>query len=137
MRVELLFWDADPEYMTARQRLVEVLIEDAFETPIQMIAVSTPEDAAFLQFPGSPTIRIDGTDIHPAGVDEIGLHLRSYPGDDGGPPERAPSKRLIRRAVEAARGWSHGQPEEPAPPAEPAADSAAPAPISAGERNPQ
>jgi hypothetical protein len=26
MRVELLFWDADPEYMTARQRLVEVLI---------------------------------------------------------------------------------------------------------------
>lgn len=114
MRVELVFWDADPHYMTARQRLVEVLIEDAFETPIQMIAVRTPEEAQFLQFAGSPTIRIDGTDIHPSGVGEIGLHLRSYPADEGGPPERAPSKRLIRRAVEAARGWSHGQPEEPA-----------------------
>jgi hypothetical protein len=114
MRVELLFWDADPHYMTARQRLVEVLIEDAFETPIQMIAVSTPEDAQFLEFPGSPTIRIDGTDVHPSGVGEIGLRLRSYPGDDGGVPERAPSKRLIRQAVEAARGWSHGQPETPA-----------------------
>jgi len=114
MRVELLFWDADPHYMTTRQRLVEVLIEDAFETPIQMIAVSTPEDAQFLEFPGSPTIRIDGTDIHPSGVGEIGLRLRSYPADNGGAPERAPSKRLIRRAVEAARGWSHGQPEEPA-----------------------
>ena len=123
MRVELLFWDADPQYMTARQRLVEVLIEDAFETPIQMIAVSTPEDAQFLQFPGSPTIRIDGTDVHPSGVGEIGLHLRSYPADEGGASERAPSKRLIRRAVEAARGWSHGQPEEtaalPAPEADP------------------
>ncbi len=114
MRVELLFWDADPYYMTARQRLVEVLIEDAFETPIQMIAVSSPEDAQFLQFPGSPTIRIDGTDVHPPGVGEIGLRLRSYPADEGGAPERAPSKRLIRRAVEAARGWSHGQAEEPA-----------------------
>jgi hypothetical protein len=100
--------------MTARQRLVEVLIEDAFETPIQMIAVSTPEDAQFLEFPGSPTIRIDGTDVHPSGAGEIGLQLRSYPADDGGAPERAPSKRLIRRAVEAARGWSHGQPEAPA-----------------------
>jgi hypothetical protein len=65
MRVELLFWDADPEYMTARQRLVEVLIEDAFETPIQMIAVATEQDAEFLALPGSPTIRIDGADIDP------------------------------------------------------------------------
>lgn len=130
MRVELLFWDADPEYMTARQRLVEVLIEDAFETPIQMIAVSTPEDAEFLQFPGSPTIRIDGTDIHPAGVEEIGLRLRTYPADDGS-VERAPSKHIIRRAVEAARGWSHGQPEGPAE--EPAEE---PAPVSAGDQSP-
>ena len=129
MRVELLFWDADPEYMTARQRLVEVLIEDAFETPIQMIAVSTPQDAEFLQFPGSPTIRIDGTDIHPAGLGETGLRLRSYPAEDGS-VERAPSKHLIRRAVEAARGWSHGQPEGPAK--EPAEE---PAPVSAGDQS--
>ena len=41
MRVELLYWDGDPNYMTARQRLVEVLTEDAFETPIQMIAINS------------------------------------------------------------------------------------------------
>lgn len=111
MRVELLFWDADPEYMTARQRLVEVLIEDAFETPIQMISVSTQADAEFLAFPGSPTIRIDGTDVFPDGATRIGLHLRTYPGDGDGPAERAPSKHLIRQAVERARGWSHARPE--------------------------
>jgi hypothetical protein len=112
MRVELLYWDADPSYMTARQRLVEVLNEDAFETPIQMIAVNSKEDAELLAFVGSPTIRIDDTDIHPAGIGEIGLRLRLYPSDDDhdGPLiEPVPGKRLIRRAVERARGWGHGR----------------------------
>jgi hypothetical protein len=115
MRVELLFWDADPEYMTARQRLVEVLIEDAFETPIQMIAVSTAEDADFLRLPGSPTIRIDGADIDPDGAGAIGLYLRSYLAEDEVAPTRTPSKALIRQAVDRARGWSHGRPEASGP----------------------
>ena len=45
MRVELLFADGDPAAMPARQNLVEVLTEDAFETPIQMIAVASEADA--------------------------------------------------------------------------------------------
>jgi hypothetical protein len=111
MRVELLYTDADPNYMTARQRLVEVLTEDAFETPIQMIAVNTDADAELLAFPGSPTIRIDDVDIHPAGVGEVGLGLRAYPADneEGTLSEAIPGKRLIRRAVERARGWGHGR----------------------------
>ena len=113
MRVELLYWDADPNYMTTRQRLVEVLTEDAFETPIQMVAVNSLEDAELLGFIGSPTIRIDGTDIHADAAGQIGLHLRAYPADgdlDGEAVEPMPGKRLIRRAVERARGWGHGRP---------------------------
>lgn len=113
MRVELLYWDADPEVMTARQRLVEVLIEDAFETPIQMVSVTSAEDAAFLGFPGSPTIRIDGVDVYPEGAAQVGLALRSYP-SEAGPPERVPSKAVIRRAMETARGWGHGRNSGPA-----------------------
>lgn len=128
MRAELLFWDADPHYMTARQRLVEVLIEDAFETPIQMIAVSTPDDARLLDFPGSPTVRIDGTDVHPSGVGEAGLYLRSYPPEGDGPPEHAPSKQQIRHAVETARGWGHGRPRPPDAPSAPEAPEAPEAP---------
>ncbi|HET6380067.1 MAG TPA: thioredoxin family protein [candidate division Zixibacteria bacterium] len=112
MRVELLYWDADPGYMTARQRLVEVLTEDAFETPIQMISVNSEEDAALLGFPGSPTIRIDGSDIYPPDPATPGLRLRRYPPDDdlaAPPTEPVPGKRLIRRAVERARGWGHGR----------------------------
>ncbi len=105
MRVELLYTDDDPGYMTTRQNLVEVLSEDAFETPVQMIAVRSKDDAELLGFPGSPTIRIDGEDIDPESATGIGLGLRAYPGDGS-----VPGKLLIRGAVERARGWGHGRP---------------------------
>jgi hypothetical protein len=104
VRVELLYTDHDPDYMQARQNLVEVLNEDAFETTIQMISVNSEEDARLLDFPGSPTIRIDGTDVHPESAGEVGLGLRDYPGSGS-----VPSKELIRGAVERARGWGHGR----------------------------
>jgi len=115
MRVELLYWDGDPNYMSARQRLVEVLTEDAFETTIQMISVNSEADAELLDFPGSPTIRIDGADIYAdaaPGAEPPALRLRSFPPDtdlDGPATEPVPGKRLIRRAVERARGWGHGR----------------------------
>jgi hypothetical protein len=107
MRVELLYADGDPAAMSARQNLVEVLTEDAFETPIQMIAIGTEEDAALLGMRGSPTIRIDGADIDPDWDGPIGLAPRTYAGTDG----PIPGKPLIRRAVERARGWAHGRRE--------------------------
>ena len=103
MRVELLYADGDPAAMPARQNLVEVLTEDAFETPIQMVAVGSVDDAAFLEMRGSPMIRIDGADIDPAWAGPVGMEPRDY-GDGPVPP-----KDLIRRAVERARGWSHGR----------------------------
>ena len=103
MRVELLYADGDPAAMPARQNLVEVLTEDAFETPIQMIAIASADDADFLQMRGSPMIRIDGADIDPDWSGPIGLAPRDY-GDGPVPP-----KDLIRLAVERARGWSHGR----------------------------
>jgi hypothetical protein len=105
MRVELLYADGDPAAMPARQNLVEVLTEDAFETPIQMIAIGSDEDAALLGMRGSPTIRIDGMDIDPDWDGPIGLAPRSYAAGGG----QVPDKPLIRRAVERARGWAHGR----------------------------
>ena len=104
MRVELLYAEDDPASMPTRQNLVEVLTEDAFETPIQMVAVATTEDARLLDMRGTPTIRIDGIDIDPDRAGPIGLAPRDY--GEGGP---VPDKALIRRAVERARGWSHGR----------------------------
>jgi hypothetical protein len=104
MRVELLYADGDPAAMPARQNLVEVLTEDAFETPIQMVSVSSREDAELVGMRGTPTIRIDGEDIDPEWKGPVGMVPRDY-GDGPVPP-----KALIRRAVERARGWSHAPP---------------------------
>jgi len=103
VRVELLYADGDPAAMPARQNLVEVLTEDAFETPIQMIAVASDADAELLGMRGSPMIRIDGVDIDPGWEGPVGLASRAYAG------EPVPAKTLIRRAVERARGWGHGR----------------------------
>ena len=107
MRVELLYTDDDPTYMAARQNLVEVLNEDAFETTIQMIAVGSMADAELLGFRGSPTIRIDGEDIDPEGESGIGLGVRTYAGQQRA--SSVPPKALIRSAVARARGWGHGR----------------------------
>ena len=101
MRVELLYAEDDPASMPARQNLVEVLSEDAFETPIQMVSVASAEDAELLGLRGTPTIRIDGADIQPDWEGPVGTAPRDY---GHGP---VPPKDLIRRAVERARGWSH------------------------------
>jgi hypothetical protein len=101
MRVELLYADGDPASMAARQNLVEVLTEDAFETPIQMVAVGSLEDAELLEMRGTPMIRIDGVDIDTEWSGPVGLQPRDY-GDGPVPP-----KGLIRSAVARARGWSH------------------------------
>jgi len=108
MRVELLYTEDDPASMAARQNLVEVLTEDAFETTIQMVLVASAADAAALGMRGSPTIRIDGADIDPDWKGAFGLDPRAYP-DDAGSAGPVPGKPLIRRAVERARGWGHGR----------------------------
>jgi hypothetical protein len=108
VRVELLYAEGDPASMPARQNLVEVLTEDAFETPIQMIAVGSHADAELLGMRGTPTIRIDGVDIDADWDGPPGLEPRTYPADDGGRGS-VPGKALIRRAVERARGWGHGR----------------------------
>ena len=106
MRVELLFADGDPAAMPARQNLVEVLTEDAFETPIQMVAVASEDDAelardARIAHRSGSTARTSS----PAGIGPVGHRARETTAT--GPCRR---QQLIRRAVERARGWGHAPP---------------------------
>ena len=104
MRVELLYRDGDPAAMPARQNLVEVLTEDAFETPIQMIAVGSADDADFLGMRGSPTIRIDGDDVVPPGQGERwSLTCRVYRRRDGR-ISPLPDEADVARALRVATG---------------------------------
>jgi len=102
-KIEFLFWEECPSHPQAMARLKEVLAEEGLDLPIESIEVLTDEDASRLQFPGSPTIRVNGADVDPTGAAQMGTALtcRVYILEDGR-FSPVPSKDMIRRALRAA-----------------------------------
>jgi hypothetical protein len=82
--VELLFWQGCPSYPEARRLLEDVLYELGRPEQVVMCEVRTQREAEELRFPGSPTIRVDGRDVDPAGAAaRPGLTCRIYHLPDG------------------------------------------------------
>jgi hypothetical protein len=73
MKVELLTTQGCSNGARTAALLAEVLRELAPGTVVAEITVETPEEAARLGFPGSPTVRIDGRDIEPEAPTSTGL----------------------------------------------------------------
>ena len=84
MQIELLYWDGCPSYPEAKTMLEEVLARRGIDAPIEMRHVRTDDEAEALSFPGSPTIRVDGRDVDPAGAGaRPALNCRIYYLPDG------------------------------------------------------
>jgi len=102
LRVELLVAEDCPHLDKAHRDLEMVLRLGIIEVPIQVVFVTSPDDAEFLGFQGSPTIRIDGEDVVPQPGLPVALGCRIYRDADGkmlgSPPIEA-----IRAAVDAHR----------------------------------
>ena len=67
--IELFYWEGCPSYPEALLLLERVLAERGIGVEVEMREVRTDEEAQELRFPGSPTIRVDGRDIDPAGAE--------------------------------------------------------------------
>jgi hypothetical protein len=84
MKIEFLFWRGCPSYPEAQQLLEEVIAARGIDAPVELREVRTREEAERLRFPGSPTIRVDGRDVDPAGADaQPALNCRIYHLPDG------------------------------------------------------
>jgi len=84
MKIELLYWEGCPSYPEALALLEEVLAERGLDAAVELRNVETDEEAQALQFPGSPTIRVDGRDVDPAGAaSRPALTCRIYHLPDG------------------------------------------------------
>ena len=102
MQIEFLWFDDCPHHTAARALLSEVLAERGVEAEIDDINVPDLESGERVKFAGSPSIRINGTDIEP-GYEDTGDYAprcRVYPTSAGlrGVPERE----WIEAAIEAA-----------------------------------
>ena len=98
MKVELLYFDGCPNWTDAEARLQEALLAlGRVDVEVQCRRVETPEDAERLNFPGSPTILVDGRDPFADTAAPPGLTCRLYPTPDE--PSGAPTVEQPREAL--------------------------------------
>jgi hypothetical protein len=68
VKVEVYWWKGCPSTPEALELLDKVLAAKGLDAEVELREVRTDEEAAELGFPGSPTIRVDGRDVDPAGA---------------------------------------------------------------------
>lgn len=99
MKIRLLYIDGCPSYEHALRNLREVIAEDGLEIIVELINVTSPNQADRLRFLGSPTIQIDEVDLEgPRAADAgTGYGCRVY--ENSGQMRGWPSKEQIRGAL--------------------------------------
>jgi hypothetical protein len=99
VQIEFLYWKGCPSYPEAQQLLEQVLAERGIDSRVELHEVTSQEEAEQLGFPGSPTIRIDGRDVDPAGSSARAmLACRIYRLPDGR-PSPVPSREQLEAAL--------------------------------------
>lgn len=63
MKIRILYFDGCPSYESAVASLREVVAEQNLEAEIELVRVSSREEAVAQLFLGSPTVQINGVDI--------------------------------------------------------------------------
>lgn len=103
MKIRVLYFDGCPSYEPAVATVREVVAEQNLDVEIELIRVSSKEEAIAQRFFGSPTVQINGVDIEELNAlsKEAGLCCRMY--DLAGSLRGQPSKEMIRTALSSNR----------------------------------
>lgn len=79
VKVQLLYFDGCPNWHEADDRLREALdAVGSVGVAVEHVRVSTPEEAAELNFHGSPSVLVDGVDPFAEPGAPVGLACRLY-----------------------------------------------------------
>jgi len=99
-KIGILFIEGCPGVLTTAEYINEVITEEDIDAEISLILIETAEDARQLHFTGSPTVRINGTDIETniKDIKDYGLRSRLYNID--GKKSGHPSKDMIKDAIQ-------------------------------------
>jgi hypothetical protein len=98
MRIEVLYVPGCPNYEPTVGRVEKVLASESLAEHVHSVPVRTEAKAMSLQFPGSPTVRVNGRDVEPNTIIVPGLACRIYPNGTGIPPEE-----IVRAAISEAK----------------------------------
>ena len=101
-RVEILYFDGCPNHEPAQELVEQVAAELGLQAEIELVEVADADSATRLRFLGSPSVRVEGSDVEP-GADERSdfvLSCRVYRGERGlvGQPEADWLRSALREA---------------------------------------
>lgn len=104
MRIELLWFEDCPNHHAAESLVNEILAEQGLTVEIQRIEVPDTETGNRVNFPGSPTIRINGIDVEPGwdGCEDCTPRCRLYFTKSG--ISGVPQRDWVENSVKAAMG---------------------------------
>jgi len=104
MKTELFYFDDCPSFAQAADNLKEALRLEGLPAELEMVKVTSDEDAKQKRFIGSPTIRIDGVDLEGPEAESkgYGYGCRVYSSDGG--LAGWPTVEQIRSALRARIG---------------------------------
>src|SRR5690242_301279 len=98
MLIEVLYIPGCCNHGPAVERVRRALGSAEVNSGIVEISVNDEATARMLQFPGSPTVRVNGVDVDSGASRSVGLACRLYADGSGLPSEQA-----ILRAIRAAK----------------------------------
>lgn len=103
MEIEFLYFEGCPHHEPALQLLKKVMAEEGIVSPVKKIDVVSDSLAQEVRFVGSPSIRVNGRDIDPDGITELGFgrKCRIYLVAAG--PKGIPSEQSIHSALVEAK----------------------------------
>jgi len=98
MKIQVLYLPGCPNYLPAVERVQKLLVSESLLTDIERVPINSDAEAAALQFPDSPTIRINGTDVEPNRTNVTGLACRLYANSSA-----VPSEEMLRLVLSRAK----------------------------------
>jgi hypothetical protein len=103
MTIELLYLEGCPHLVATVDLVHSVMKSEGMAGIVQQIRIGNSEDAKAHDFPGSPTVRVNGRDIEklPSLRLPAGFACRTYVVE--GKAQGVPPRSLLEQAIRAAR----------------------------------
>ena len=90
MNIEIYYFEGCPTYIETAENLKFVLNDLWINSSFKMVEVKSAEEAISKKFMGSPTVRVDGTDIEEREGDYVfGCRIYNIDGQTTGTPTKA------------------------------------------------
>ena len=78
MKINLLYFDGCPSWQQALTNLQTAITEEKLDASVQLIQVTTDQEAVDQRFLGSPSFQVDGVDFWPSHQDRFSMSCRVY-----------------------------------------------------------